>query len=161
MCFISSRQTRRPHRRRPRRHEGKRSSPPLVGFGSFVKRRDIGRRSRRSIVPARPTSSVSLIACHRSCRPTTRRRLCRPTAILVVLLPHLAGAAIGSCHPISSHSHISTSIPSACHHLLIVECPLSIPLQSSFFALVAAANLVVLVAVFVSVREESYCLPAR
>ena len=46
-------------------------------------------------------------------------------------------------------------------HLLIVECPLSIPVRSSFLALVAAANLVVLVAVIVSAREESYCLPAR
>jgi hypothetical protein len=62
-------------------------------------------------------------------------------------------------HPISSHSHILTSISSAYHNLFIVECPLSIPLRSSFCALVAAADLVVLVVVFVLAREEAYCLP--
>ena len=66
---------------------------------------------------------------------------------------------LSSRHPISLHSHVPNSIPPVCHHLLIVGCPLSVPLWSSFFALVAAADLVVLVAAFVPAREEAYCLP--
>ncbi len=53
-------------------------------------------------------------------------------AIVVVLLPHLAGAAIVVAA--TRFLHIPTSPPSTCHHWLVVKCPLSVLLQS-FWAL--------------------------
>ena len=53
------------------------------------------------------------------------------TAIVVVLIPHLAGAAVMVAA--TQSLRIPTSPPYACHHLLVVECPLSVLVRSFFF----------------------------